>query len=78
VQNVYIKRDEEKQKQKAKIMLSTLGQATGEKNTSQRAEYIVPKSLHRPQGERMKTNVIDGGSQDTSDNNVLKGKRKRG
>jgi hypothetical protein len=38
-QKVYLRWDEEKQKQKAKIMLSTLGQATEEKSTSQSAGH---------------------------------------
>jgi hypothetical protein len=82
---VYVRWDEEKQKKKVKIMLSTLGLPTGEKNTSERADYNPPqKSLgkesrvHRPQEERKKTNVIDMGNPDISDENVLKGKRKRG
>jgi hypothetical protein len=38
-QRVSVRRDEEKQKQKAKIMLSILGQATQGKKTSQTAGY---------------------------------------
>jgi hypothetical protein len=35
-QKVYVRQDEEKQKQKTKILLSTIGQITQEKNTFQR------------------------------------------
>jgi hypothetical protein len=41
-QKVYVRWDEEKQKQKAKLMLSTLGQATQGKDTSQKAGYNPP------------------------------------
>jgi hypothetical protein len=47
--DVYVKKDREKQKQKAKIMLSTIGQITQEKSTFQR---VGPRPVEKPQKGR--------------------------
>jgi esterase/lipase len=81
-QNVYVSQDEEKQKQKAKIMLSTIGQITQEKNTFQRAG---PRPTQKPQKGRpnslasggKRTGATGVGSQDISNENVLREGRKK-
>jgi hypothetical protein len=82
-QKVHVRQNEDKQKQKAKIMLATRGRPLERKMLLKKPNTNPPKNLgkdcrvHRPQGERKKTNVINVENWDISGRNVLKGKRKR-
>jgi hypothetical protein len=65
-QKVYVRRDKEKQNQKAKIMLSTIRKITQEKNTFQRVGLRLAQKPHkgRPnsqawsEGGRKRTSAI--------------------
>jgi hypothetical protein len=65
-QKVYVRWDEEKQKQKPKIMLSTLGQKVKKKALLKELDINLLQNLgkegriHRPQAERKKTNIQCG------------------
>jgi hypothetical protein len=73
-----VRQDEEKQKQKTKIMLSTISQINKEKNSFQK---VGLRPAQKPQkgrpnsqasGERKRTGATSVGSQDISKKNVLR------
>jgi hypothetical protein len=68
-QKVCVRQDGEKGKQKAKITLSAIGQITQEKNTFQRAG---PRPARNPRRKRKRTDATSVGSQDISNENVLR------
>jgi hypothetical protein len=72
--NVYVRWGEEKQKQKAKIMLSTLGKPLERKTLlKERSTTLTPKKPQK--GEQDSQTPGERKNQNISDVNVLKGKR---